>query len=62
MGQGIQADPVQSSSVVEEDTTRTIDRRSHCHILNKKDFGGSPEEIQQKFEQTDGSKCKNMFD
>ena len=62
MGQDIQADHVQSSSVVGEDTTQTINRRSHCHIINQKDFGGSEEEKQWKFDQTDGSKCKNMFD
>eukprot|EP00957_Ditylum_brightwellii_P095002 7234899-Ditylum_brightwellii.AAC.1 len=51
------------SSVVGEDTAlQTIDRRSHHHIVNQKDFRGSMEVIQQKFDRTDGSKCKNMFD
>eukprot|EP00957_Ditylum_brightwellii_P021683 1634874-Ditylum_brightwellii.AAC.1 len=40
MEQKIQADPVQSY------TTQTINRRSHCHTVNKKDIGGSEEEIQ----------------
>eukprot|EP00957_Ditylum_brightwellii_P204774 15340816-Ditylum_brightwellii.AAC.1 len=54
---------MQSSSVVGEDTAlQTIKRRSHCHIVNQKDFGGNPEVIQQRFDQTDRSKCKNMFD
>eukprot|EP00957_Ditylum_brightwellii_P142893 10887810-Ditylum_brightwellii.AAC.2 len=63
MEQDIQADPVQISSVVGEDTTvQTIDRKSQCHIVNPKDFGGSAEEIQYNIEQTSQRKHKNMFD
>ena len=63
MEQDIQTDPVQSSSVVGEDTTVwMINRKSHCHIMNQKDFRGSEEEKQWKFDQTDGRKFKNMFE